>query len=136
MGSGSLGTPGTDAEDHRVETWASRTRWRASRSALSNVKGCPGPSGTYCVMSCSWHTTSYRSDSASGRAIDRGTGVTSPIQWLDSRGVSIGTGRISRCGRAAISAYRCIISRYVMMSGPPMSKTRLASRGIRALPTR
>ena len=37
-------------------------------------------------MSCSWQITSWRSDSVSGRAIDRGTGVTSPTQWLDSAG--------------------------------------------------
>lgn len=63
-------------------------------------------------------------------------GVTSPIQWLDRRGVSIGTGRMSRCGRPATSANPRIMSRYVMMSGPPMSKARCTSSGISALPTR
>ncbi|GHE60595.1 hypothetical protein GCM10018782_38600 [Streptomyces griseoaurantiacus] len=60
-----------------------------------------------------------------------GTGVTSPTQWLDSPGVSTGTGRISRRGSPAIRAYRSIISRYVSTSGPPRSKVRLTSAGIR-----
>lgn len=105
-------------------------------SARSKVNGCPGPSGTYRRMSCSAHTTSYFNDSASGRAIERGTGVTSPIQWLDRRGVSIGTGRISRFRSWAIAAYSSIISRYVTTSGPPMSKVRFTSAGISTLPTR
>lgn len=33
-----------------------------------------------------------------------GTGVTSPTQWLDSPGDSIGTGRISRLGSSATRA--------------------------------
>jgi len=47
-------------------------------------------------MSFSRHTTSWRSDSVSGRAMDAGTGVTSPTQWLDRPGVSTGTGSTSR----------------------------------------
>ncbi len=54
-------------------------------------------------MSCSWQTTSCRSDSTSGRAIDAGTGVISPTQCEDSPGVSTGTGMISR-GRSPATA--------------------------------
>ena len=61
-------------------------------------------------MSCSWQTTSLRSDSTSGRAMPAGTGVTRPTQWLDSRGVSSGTGTIRRRGSPATAAYRRIIS--------------------------
>ena len=64
----------------------------------------PGSSGTYRAMSCSRHTTSWRSDSVSGRAMEAGTGVTSPIQWLDSPGVSTGTGTITRRRSPATSA--------------------------------
>ena len=55
-------------------------------------------------MSCSPATTSMRSDSTSGRAIEFGTGVTSPTQWPDSLGVSTGTGTISRRRRPATAA--------------------------------
>ncbi len=117
-------------------TLASWTRWRARRRARPKGIGAPGGSGTYSVMSCSAQTTSYRSDSASGRARPAGTGVTSPIQWLDRPGVSIGTDTMRRLGRPATSAYSIIMSRYVRTSGPPMSKVRLTSSGMRALPTR
>ncbi len=62
--------------------------------------------------------------------------MTSPIQWLESVGVSTGTGTITRRGSPATRAYPCIMSRYVMMSGPPMSKVRFTSDGRAALPTR
>ncbi len=104
VGSGSLGAPGTDADDHRVATSASRTRRSASDTASSNPIGCPGGSGTYRAMSCSWQTTSWRSDSVSGRAIDRGTGVTRPTQWLDRPGVSTGTVTITRRASPATAA--------------------------------
>lgn len=87
-------------------------------------------------MSCSWQTTSCRSDSASGRATLAGTGVTSPTQWLDSRGVSTGTGTITRRGSPATVAYRRIMSRYVTTPVPPMSNARFTSDGMAALPTR
>ncbi|GAA3127173.1 hypothetical protein GCM10017687_47400 [Streptomyces echinatus] len=117
-------------------TAASRTRRSASRTASSNRSGWPGGSGTYPAMSCSWQTTSWRSDSVNGRAIDAGTGVTSPTQWLERPGVRTGTGTMSRRGSPATRAYRIIMSRYVRMSGPPMSKQRLTSSGRRAQPTR
>ena len=47
-------------------------------------------------MSCSAATTSTRSESTSGRAIEFGTGVTRPTQWLDRLGVSTGTLTMSR----------------------------------------
>ncbi|CAM5259332.1 hypothetical protein SHIRM173S_09555 [Streptomyces hirsutus] len=111
MGSGSLGAPGRLADDQRVATCASRTLRSARASASSNGRGLPGTSGTYRAMSCSWQTTSWRSDSVNGRAREAGTGVTSPIQWLDSLGVSTGTGTTSRRRRPATTAYCCIISR-------------------------
>ena len=63
-------------------------------------------------MSCSRadHLVPQRLDQRPGDAT-RGTGVTSPTQWLDSRGVSTGTGTMSRRGSPATAAYRCIISR-------------------------
>lgn len=36
--------------------------------------------------------------------MDRGTGVTSPTQWLDRRGVRTGTGKMSRRGSPATAA--------------------------------
>ncbi|GAB2756113.1 hypothetical protein GCM10027072_62740 [Streptomyces bullii] len=104
VGSGSLGAPGTEADDQRVVTWASRTRCSASRTASSKPIGWPGGSGTYRAMSCSRQTTSWRSDSVRGRAMVAGTGVTSPTQWLDRPGVSTGTGRMRRRGRPATAA--------------------------------
>ncbi len=53
---------------------------QGQESASSNGSGRPGASGTYRAMSCSWHTTSWRSDSVSGRAMEAGTGVTRPTQ--------------------------------------------------------
>ena len=64
-------------------------------------------------MSFSRATTSWRSDSTSGRAMPLGTGVTRPTQWLDRLGVSNGTVLIRRGRRPATAAYRCIIARYV-----------------------
>ncbi|MGY1718213.1 hypothetical protein ACI8AG_04080 [Blastococcus sp. SYSU DS0552] len=55
-------------------------------------------------MSCSVATTVLRSDSTSGRAMDAGTGVMRPTQWLDSDGVKIGTGRMRRRGSPATRA--------------------------------
>ncbi|CAO0837965.1 hypothetical protein SMICM17S_10413 [Streptomyces microflavus] len=104
MGSGSLGAPGSEADVQRVTTCASLIRWRARLRAWSKPIGPCGGSGTYRTMSCSRQTTSWRSDSASGRAMDRGTGVTSPIQWLESVGVSTGTGTITRRGSPATRA--------------------------------
>jgi hypothetical protein len=100
-----------DADDQRVATVWSLTRWIASRTASSKPSSPSGGSGTYCAMSCSEQTTVLRSDSTSGRAIDAGTGVTTPTQWLDSPGLSTGTGRIRRLGSPATAAKRCIISR-------------------------
>ena len=40
------------------------------------------------------------------------------------------------CFSPATRAYRCIMSRYVSTSGPPMSNVRLTSGGMLALPTR
>ena len=63
-------------------------------------------------MSCSSATTSSRSESTSGRAIEFGTGVTRPTQWLDRLGVSTGTGHDQAPPQARRpGAYRCIISR-------------------------
>ncbi len=103
MGSGSLGAPGTEALDQRVSTRASWSRFSASRSARSKPMVPSGGSGTYSLMSCSRHTTSWRSDSVSGRAMELGTGVTRPTQRLESVGVSTGTGRITR-GRSPATA--------------------------------
>ena len=55
-------------------------------------------------------TTEFRNDSISGYAIAFGTGVTTLTHWLDNHGVNTGTARMSRCGRPATLAYRCIIS--------------------------
>ncbi len=104
VGSGSLGAPGSEAEDHRVATSASRIRFRASRTASSKPVSPPGGSGENAVMSCSPQTTSWRSDSTSGRASPPGTGVTRPTQRLDRLGVSTGTGTITRRGRPATRA--------------------------------
>ena len=41
--------------------------------------------------------------------MERGTGVTSPTQWLDSWGLSMLIGRMMRLRRPATAAYRCII---------------------------
>jgi hypothetical protein len=87
-------------------------------------------------MSCSLRTTSWIRLSTNGRAMLFGTGVTSPTQWLDRDGVSSGSVTIRRRLRCATSAYRCIMSRYVSTSGPPMSNPRFTSAGIFALPTR
>jgi len=87
-------------------------------------------------MSCSWQTTSFFSESTSGRAIDAGTGVTSPIHRLDSLGESTLMGRMMRLLRPATAAYRCIICSYESTSGPPMSNQRLTSGGRVAQPTR
>ena len=80
-------------------------------------------------MPVSAATTVLRSDSTSGRARLAGTGVMRPTQWLDSAGDSTGTGSTRRFGRPATEAYRCIMSKYVRTSGPPMSKRRLTSSG-------
>jgi hypothetical protein len=62
-------------------------------------------SGTYETMSRSEHTTSFRSDSTSGMAWRAGTGVTSPTQSEESRGVSSGTGRSKRGRSPATPQY-------------------------------
>ena len=76
--------------------WPRRTNaWRHSprgsvagpvRRRRSKPISPSGGSGTYAAMSCSWHTTSCRSDSTSGRASEPGTGVTRPTHRLDRRG--------------------------------------------------
>jgi hypothetical protein len=87
-------------------------------------------------MSCSVQTTVLRSDSTSGRAIAFGTGVTTSTQWLDRFGVSTVTGHDAARFSPATFAYRCIMSRYVRTSGPPMSNVRLTSAGSVAHATR
>ena len=87
-----------------MATAASLTRCSASRTASSKPTSPSGGSGIHRAMSCSVQTTVLRSDSTSGRAMDAGTGVTTPTQWLDSDGVKKGTGRIRRRGRPATSA--------------------------------
>ena len=62
-------------------------------------------------MSCSLATAVFFSDSTSGRARLRGTGVTKLTQWLDNPGDSTGTGRMRRFVKPATAAKRCIISR-------------------------
>ena len=104
LGSGSLGAPGTAADDQRVVTAASWTRRSASRTARSNPISPSGGSGTCSAMSCSSHTTSCTSDSTSGRARPPGTGVTSDTHREDSFGVSTGTPTMIRRFRSAASA--------------------------------
>lgn len=96
VGSGSLGAPGQEAEDQRVSTDASPIWLSANRMASRTPSSPSGGSGTYASMSFSLHTTSCRSDSTSGRAMEAGTGVTAPTQWLDRDGVSTGTGSSTR----------------------------------------
>ena len=75
-------------------------------------------------------------ESISGRAIDAGTGVTSPTHMLDTRGVSSGTFMMMRRRNPATLAYRAIISRYVSVSAPPTSNTPCTSWPARAAATR
>ncbi len=110
-GSGSLGAPAVLADDHRVGTCSCCIRASASSTARSNPIKPSGGSGMYAAMSCSTQTASWRRDSTSGLASEPGTGVMTPTQWLDSVGVSTGTGRIRRRRRPRAAAKRCIISR-------------------------
>ena len=79
-------------------------------------------------------TTSLRRPSISGRAIPAGTGEIRFTQYEESRGVSTGTGIISR-RRPRRRAYVRIMSPYERMSGPPISTTPVTSGWSRA-PTR
>ena len=74
---------------------------------MSPPSGC----ATNRSMSCSRATTSWISESISGTAVERGTGVTRLTQCEDSRGVSTGTGSIVRRGSSATSAKPSIICR-------------------------
>ena len=93
VGIGSLGAPGHDAPDHRVTTSASRMRSSARRTAWSNGHRSRGMSAS---MSCSCATTLLRRDSMRGWAMALGTGVTTFTHWLESHGVSTGTGTMMR----------------------------------------
>ncbi|NBT21419.1 MAG: hypothetical protein EBT17_04810, partial [Actinobacteria bacterium] len=81
-------------------------------------------------------TTLLISESMSGRAIDAGTGVTSPTHMLEMRGVSSGTFTMNRRRSPDALANRIIISRYVRVSAPPTSNTPCTSRGARAAATK
>ena len=66
-------------------------------------------------------TTSLINDPTNGLARAVGTGVTNPIQRLESPGVSTGTLIIHRRGSPESFANFCIMSAYDKISGPPMS---------------
>ena len=63
------------------------------------------------------------SEPTSGRANAVGTGVTSPIQRLESPGVKTGIFMMIRFFNPDSFANFCIIAAYVNTSGPPISKT-------------
>ena len=98
------------ADDQLVETSPSRVCRRARAMARSSGTRPPAGSGTYSAMSCSAQTTSLTSDSTSGLARPAGTGVTSPTQSDESRGVSSGTGTRAPGRSPATSQYRRIMS--------------------------
>lgn len=103
-GSGSEGTPVTSASCQLVSTVSASTRPSASATALRyDVRP---PSGRGMSSSTAWSsiTHSFCSEAMSGRAIDRGTGVTTFTQCEASPGVNTGSGAIGRCGRPASTA--------------------------------
>ena len=96
VGSGSLGSPGIEADDQRDFTFAWRIRVSAIATESSNPNKPSGGSGMYCLMSCSAQITSVFRLSTSGRAMFFGTGVTKPIQRADRPGESKLIGKIIR----------------------------------------
>ena len=90
LGSGSLGAPGGRADDHRVATSGPGSCCSASSTARVEAREPAGGSGTYArdVVLLADDLVHERLDERPGDAV--GTGVTSPTQWLDSRGVSTG----------------------------------------------
>ena len=104
LGSGSAAAPVPAASDQRVSTSPVLILVRASATARSYPMRPSGGSGTYSRMSCSRQTTSCTSESISGAAMARGTGVTRFTQCDESRGVSTGTGSTRRAGSSATAA--------------------------------
>ena len=103
------GSPGIGpATLHRVST----ARASTFRSALAIASRAPiAACGINRWASSFVTTTRFRSPSARGRAIRYETGVTRLIHSELSRGVSTGTGTMSRRGKCNSSAMICINSR-------------------------
>jgi hypothetical protein len=76
----------------------------ASRTESSKPSNPCGGVGTHLAISRSRATTSVTSERTSGLAIAPGTGVMRLIQWLDSDGLSTGTGTMIRRRRPATPA--------------------------------
>ncbi len=102
QGAGSAGEDGVvPALAHHVATSRPSTRRKAVSTAARKPMGSWGSTS---VAGRSRTTTSLLSPSTSGRAIDDGRGVTSPIHSDDSLGVSSGTESTARRRRPAASA--------------------------------
>ena len=111
------------ASDHLVLTVLLETWLRASEIAPStSIKPSFGFGIIESIDLFGSATTSLIREPTKGRASEVGTGVTKPIQRLESFGVSTGTLIIKRLLRPDNLANFCIISAYDKTSGPPISK--------------
>jgi hypothetical protein len=104
LGSGSEGMPVSSASCQLVSTVSASTR--PSARATASRYGVSPPSGRGMSASTSWSsmTQSWTSEAISGRAIDRGTGVTRWTQCDAKPGVSTGSAAIARCRSPASTA--------------------------------
>ncbi|BCB90834.1 hypothetical protein Psuf_081470 [Phytohabitans suffuscus] len=135
-GSVGSGSDGAAAVDQRVSTSPSAIRASARRTAVSKPVRPPGGSGMCAAIPRSPTTASCTRLCTSGRASRPGTGVTSPTQYADSRGVSGRTGTMTRRDRPATFAYRRIMPANVSTSGPPTAKSPSTVSGRSAAATR